>query len=126
MPVSKCSPWSVCASKTGWDALTVANSRPARDSRLAVGVGGLSGGAIFEDMLRMVEEVRGEAGPAMAINACGGIFSGEDAWKALKAGATTVQLYTALVYRGPAVVKQINRQLLEIMAREGVESVGVV
>ena len=48
----------------------------------------------------------------------------DDAWEALKAGATTVQLYAALVYRGPAVVKQINRQLLDIMAREGVGSVG--
>ena len=106
----------------GVDALTVANSRPVEDPRLAVGVGGLSGRAIVPDTLRMVEEVRGEAGTGPSINACGGIFSGEDVWRALKAGATTVQLYTAVVYRGPAVVRKVCRELLDVMAREGVES----
>ena len=104
----------------GVDALTVANSRPVEDSRLAVGVGGLSGQPIFPDTLRMVEEVRSEAGSRPSINACGGIFSGEDAWRALEAGATTVQLYTAVVYRGPAVVKKICRELLDIMSRDAI------
>ena len=111
----------VCAGN-GVDGLTVANSRPAKDARLAVGMGGLSGRAIFPDMLRMVKEVRDEAGSRLAINACGGIFSGDDAWEALQAGADTVQLYTGIVYQGPSVVRQINRRLLDIMAREGVES----
>jgi dihydroorotate dehydrogenase len=106
----------------GVDGLTVANTWPTRDARLAVGMGGLSGRAVFPDTIRMVREVRDEAGSRLAINACGGIFSGDDAWKALQAGADTVQLYTGIVYQGPAVVRQINRRLLEIMAREGVES----
>jgi dihydroorotate dehydrogenase len=96
----------------GSDALTVANTRPAKDPRLAVGAGGLSGKLIFADMLRMVAEVRAEVGDRLAINACGGIFSGEDAWKALEAGATTVQLLTGLIYRGPGIVKRINEELL--------------
>ena len=87
-----------------------------------MGSGGLSGRAIFSDTLRMVEDVKAEAGDRLAINACGGIFSGDDAWKAIKAGATTVQLYTGLVYRGPSIVKQINRDLLAIMDREGIGS----
>ena len=110
-----------CVQK-GVDAVTVANSRPAADSRLSVGSGGLSGRAIFSDTLRMVADVKAEAGDRLAINACGGIFSGDDAWKAIKAGATTVQLYTGLVYRGPSIVKQINRDLLAIMDREGIGS----
>lgn len=106
-----------CVSE-GVDALTVANSRPTKDAGLAMGTGGLSGRAIFPDMVRMVGEIRREIGPAVAINACGGIFTGEDAWEALQAGATTVQIYTALVYRGPTTPRKINRKLLELMGNK--------
>ena len=112
--------------EAGVDALTVANSKPVTDGRLAVGAGGLSGRPVFGDTLRMVAEVRAEIGTKAAINACGGIFTGEDAWQALKAGATTVQLYTGLVYRGPGVVKRISRELLASMARDHVDSLSGV
>lgn len=105
----------------GVDALTVANTRPTRDPRLAVGAGGLSGRLVFPDMLRMVREVRAEVGNRLAINACGGIFSAEDAWQALQAGAATVQLLTGLVYRGPGIARSINRGLLDIMDRQGAQ-----
>lgn len=104
--------------RQGVDGLTVANSRPTSDFRLAVGAGGLSGRPIFSRMLEMVRDVRAEVGEEMTINACGGIFSGEDAWKAILAGATTVQLYTALVYRGPTVARSVNRELLVAMSRD--------
>ena len=104
--------------REGVDGVTVANTRPVQDGRLAVGTGGQSGRPIFGDMVRMVAEVKGEVGDRMAINASGGVFSGEDAWRALRAGATTVQLLTGLIYRGPGLVKQVNRELLQIMARE--------
>ena len=94
------------------EAVTVANSRRVENPGLATGAGGLSGKPVFTNMLRMVADVRGVVGDKMAINACGGIFSGEDAWLALQAGATTVQLLTGLVYRGPAIVRRINQQLL--------------
>ena len=106
----------------GVDALTVANTRPVRDPRLAVGAGGLSGRPLFRDMLRMVSDIRAAVGDGVAINACGGISSGEDAWEALQAGATTVQLLTGLIYRGPGVVKRINRDLLRLMDREGADA----
>ena len=106
-----------CADK-GVDALTVANSRPTEDPRLSTKIGGLSGKPIFPDTLRMVAEVREETGDRVAINACGGIFTGEDAWQALEAGADTVQLYTGIVYRGPAAVKNINRELAGILRQE--------
>ena len=111
----------VCAD-LGVDALTVANSRPARDPRLATGVGGLSGRAVLSEMLRMVRDVRAEVGDRVAINACGGISTGEEAWEALRAGATTVQLFTGMIYRGPGTVTKINGELLAVMAREGVAS----
>jgi dihydroorotate dehydrogenase len=104
----------------GVDALTVANSRPTPDSRLSTGSGGLSGRRVFDNMLAMVADVKSEIGRGARINACGGISSGEDAWRAIRAGATTVQLLTSLVYRGPGVARQINKELLAIMDREGV------
>jgi dihydroorotate dehydrogenase len=106
----------------GVDALTVANTRPTADDRLSTGAGGLSGRGVFEDMLAMVAHVRSEAGDGVAINACGGIFSGEDAWRALQAGATTVQLFTGMVYRGPGIARMISQELLKIMDREGVDA----
>ena len=106
----------------GVDALTVANTRPTADDRLSTGAGGLSGRGVFENMLAMVADVRSEAGNGVAINACGGIFSGEDAWRALKAGATTVQLFTGMVYRGPGIARMISQELLTIMDREGVDA----
>ena len=104
--------------KHGVEALTVANTKPAVDSRLAVGSGGLSGKLVFADMLTMVADIKAEVGDRVAINACGGIFSGEDAWQALEAGATTVQLLTGLIYGGPGAVRQINQGLLRIMHKE--------
>lgn len=109
----------------GVDAVTVANTKPVQDSRLAVGQGGLSGRPIFADMVRMVSEVKSEAGETIAINASGGIFTGDDAWQALKAGAATVQVLTGLVYRGPGAIRSINRRLLEIMEREAASLPGI-
>ena len=103
-----------CA-RRGVDGLTLANTRPVQDRGLAVGAGGLSGRPLTEETLAMVADVRGEVSDGLAINACGGIFTGEDARRALEAGATTVQLYTALVYHGPGTVRRIGTELLAHM-----------
>ena len=95
----------------GVTGITVMNTIPVEDTRLAMGRGGLSGAAVREEMLRIVPEVRAEVGKEMVINACGGIATPEDARRALAAGADTVQLYTAMVYRGPGVVGEIVKGL---------------
>lgn len=100
------------------DGVTMANTRPIHDRRLAVGSGGLSGPPLFHETLALVKALRGEIGEKLAINACGGITTGEDVWEVLQAGATTVQLYTAMVYRGPAVVRDINRRLVRLRKKE--------
>ena len=102
----------------GVDGLTVANTRPTVDSRLAVGSGGLSGRPVFPRMVKMVRDVRSEVGDGMTINACGGVFTGEDALAAIQAGATTVQCYTGFVYRGPTAAREINKEILAAMSRE--------
>jgi dihydroorotate dehydrogenase len=97
----------------GADGLTCSNARPVADARLATRVGGLSGRDLFEETPRIVAEVREATGGALPINACGGIASAEDAVACLEAGATTVQIYTALAYRGPALVGRLVRGLAE-------------
>ena len=97
--------------ETGVSGITAANTIPVEDARLAVGRGGLSGAAILADMLRIVPEVRSEAGTELAINACGGIATAEDARRALDRGADTGQIYTSMGYRGPGVVADIVKGL---------------
>ena len=99
------------------NGLTVANTRPTADSRLAAGSGGLSGSPVFSRMLEMVRDVRSEVGDDMTINACGGVFTGEDALAAIRSGATTVQTYTGFVYRGPTVAREMNKELIAAMSR---------
>ena len=100
----------------GADGLTAGNSRPTEDSRLAVGRGGLSGRPVYSRMLDLVRDLRSEVGTGMAINACGGIFTGGHAQEALDAGADTVQVYTGLVYRGPSAVRSIKAEMLDLRA----------
>ena len=102
----------VCRS-AGVEGLTVANTRPVKDDRLATDTGGLSGRPIYGRMLDLVRDVRSEVGSGMTINACGGIFTGRDAQEALGAGADTVQIHTAVVYRGPSAARSIKAEMLE-------------
>ena len=53
----------------------------------------------------------------------GGIFSAEDAYRSIRLGASLVQVYTALIYRGPGVVGEIKRGLVRLLARDGLASV---
>ena len=105
----------VCAEE-GVSGVTVSNTWPIRESRLAIGTGGLSGRLNFGKTIQMVTDIKREFGSTLLINACGGIASGKDAWEALTAGATTIQLLTSLVYSGPSVVKDINEDLIRYIA----------
>jgi dihydroorotate dehydrogenase len=107
--------------ENGGQVLVVGNTRPVdtKSSPLtrnfARPVAGESGRPLLPYMLKMVEDVH-RAFPDLAIIACGGIWGGEDAWKAYQKGATAVQLYTALTFRGFGVVKEIHDALLKKLA----------
>jgi dihydroorotate dehydrogenase len=53
----------------------------------------------------------------------GGISTAEGAYRKIRAGASLVQLYTGLVYRGPTLARDINEGLLELLAEDGFDSV---
>jgi dihydroorotate dehydrogenase len=78
----------------------------------------------FPAMLQAVRDWFVRADPARyALIASGGIRSGRDAYTALGAGASLVQCVTALVYEGPSLAGRINRQLLEILTKDGIANV---
>jgi dihydroorotate dehydrogenase len=54
----------------------------------------------------------------------GGIFTAENAYEKITAGATTVQILTGFVYEGPGAVKRINQGLLRLLERDGFKSIG--
>ncbi len=97
------------------DAITVANTIPVDDTRLAVGRGGLSGSKLFENTLVMINTIKKEYGDEISVNACGGISTGAQAFKLIQAGANSVQLYTSLVYEGPGLVKNIKTDLAKLL-----------
>ena len=67
----------------------------------------------------MIARLRSLVGGQTAIIGVGGVFTAADAWEMFRAGADLVQLYTALVYRGPGVVKRINQGLLRLLEEHG-------
>jgi dihydroorotate dehydrogenase len=101
------------AQETAATGVTCGNSRPVTDSRLAVGEGGLSGRPLWDGTPERVAEVVDATVGELIVNACGGVFTAADAAACLEAGASTVQIYTALVYEGPRVVGDLARGLPE-------------
>ncbi|MGH7727309.1 MAG: quinone-dependent dihydroorotate dehydrogenase [Vulcanimicrobiaceae bacterium] len=102
--------------------LIVGNTTLARAplrSRFANETGGLSGAPLFARALAAVRTVAERAGGTPAVIGCGGIASGADAYAMIRAGAVALQLYTALVYAGPAVVVRIARELADALRAGG-------
>ncbi len=85
----------------------------------AIGPGGLSGPPIYERAVQMVRYVRSFAGPEYTIIGVGGISSAKDAYQMICAGASLLQIYTALVYEGPSIVQQMKKGLVELLKSDG-------
>jgi dihydroorotate dehydrogenase len=103
-----------CAMDTGIDAIIVSNttvSRPPLRSRFAGEAGGLSGAPLKTLASDALRHFRAASGGAIPLVGCGGIFTADDAWERIRAGASLVQLYTAMVYEGPHVARRIAHGL---------------
>ena len=106
----------------GLGALIVSNTtlaRPALRSRHAGEAGGLSGAPLKDAALQRVRDFRSATGGQMPLIGVGGIASAQDAWDRIRAGASLVQLYSALIYHGPGLARRIVRDLPALMARDG-------
>jgi dihydroorotate dehydrogenase len=90
---------------------------PAEVQKL--GEGGLSGAPLRSRSNEVISLIYNLTRGRLPIIGVGGIFSAEDAWEKICAGASLIQLYTGFIYEGPGVVRRINEGLAAIMKREG-------
>lgn len=87
------------------------------------GAGGLSGKPLKERALQVLSRLRARVGDRLLLVAVGGVGSAEDVWQRLCAGASLVQLYTALIYEGPGLIRQIHGELSERVRAAGLGSI---
>lgn len=85
--------------------------------------GGLSGAPLTDMSTTVISDMYRRTRGAIPIIGVGGIFSGEDAYNKIKAGASLVQVYTSYIYHGPPVVVKIKRELNELLERDGFKSI---
>ncbi len=111
----------------GIDGLIVANTTVARPETLRSGnahePGGLSGRPLFAPSTQLIAEMARLTGGRVPIIGVGGIASGADAYAKIRAGASLVQLYTALTFAGPGLVQRIKRELDALLTRDGFATV---
>jgi dihydroorotate dehydrogenase len=91
--------------------VSVSGTRVEAQPALATGRGSLAGAPVYPDTLRIVAEIAAR-GTGLAIKASGGVMTGADAARLLDAGATTVEVYSALIYRGPRVARLLCEELV--------------
>ncbi|HKI00899.1 MAG TPA: quinone-dependent dihydroorotate dehydrogenase [Thermoanaerobaculia bacterium] len=88
--------------------------------------GGISGRVLREKSFRIFEAVAKALFDKAVLISVGGIDSGAEAYRRLRAGASLVQVYTGLIYEGPGLPRRINEELLRLMERDGVKGIGEV
>lgn len=107
-------------------ALVVSNTtiaRPALRSHHAGETGGLSGAPLRQLATQRLRDFRKATGGELPLVGVGGIATAEHAWERIRAGASLVQLYSAMVYEGPGLGARIARGLEGLMRRDGFASI---
>jgi dihydroorotate dehydrogenase len=111
----------------GFDGVIVSNTTLSRPDDLASGhrgeAGGLSGAPLMSLATRVLGQFHAAARGRFVLIGAGGIASGADAYAKIRAGAAAVQLYSALVFKGPSLVSAIRRDLAARLAADGFASV---
>jgi dihydroorotate dehydrogenase len=115
------------APETGIDGIVIANTTIARPPSLrslhAAEAGGLSGKPLFAASTALLAEIYRLTEGKIPLIGVGGVAGAADAYAKIRAGASLVQLYTALVFEGPALIGRIKRGLAELLRRDGFASV---
>jgi dihydroorotate dehydrogenase len=109
------------------DGLIVSNTTIARPKSLSSDnkneVGGLSGAPLFKPSTEILKLFYQHLGKQVPIIGVGGISSAHDAYFKIRAGASLIQLYSALVYEGPSLVGEILNELSELLERDGFKNI---
>ena len=115
------------AVRFGLAGLIVANTTTARPATLVsprrIESGGLSGAPLMAPSTRLLWDFHQAAAGRLTLIGAGGVASGADAYAKIRAGASAVQLYTALVYEGPSLIGRIKADLAARLAADGFASV---
>ena len=85
--------------------------------------GGLSGEPLLQISTNMIKKFYKQLNGKIPIIGVGGVNSGKSAYKKIIAGASLLQLYTGLVYKGPSIVKNIKKELIQILKVEGLNNI---
>jgi dihydroorotate dehydrogenase len=105
--------------RRGVDGIIVSNTTVSRSTSLHDAnreeIGGLSGRPLFDLSTRMLAQTFVRVEGAFPLIGVGGIDSGKSAWLKIRAGASLIQLYTALVYKGPGLLEDIKSELVEFL-----------
>lgn len=105
------------------DGLIVSNTTRARPATLtgaaAVEEGGLSGRPLFEKSTEVLRAFRARMGPDSLLIGVGGVEDAQTAYAKIRAGASAVQLYTAMIYQGPGLAASIAKGLRALLDRDG-------
>lgn len=119
----QCKAIAKCVMDAGVDGLILTNTTLDRPSILPddfkTQPGGLSGRLLQDKSLNIIKTFYRETDGRLPIIGAGGVDSAESAYAKIKAGASLVQLYSALVYKGTSVVKDINKGLVELLKADG-------
>jgi dihydroorotate dehydrogenase len=111
----------------GLDGLIVSNTTISRPeslrSKRKQEAGGLSGAPLKPLALDALRKFRRASGGEMVLIAAGGIATADDAWERIRAGASLVQLYTAMVFDGPGTARRMAMGLATILRREGIANI---
>ena len=110
------------------DGVIVSNTTIARDPGLRSSrsseTGGLSGTPLLPPSTALLADIYRLTAGRIPLIGVGGVASGKDAYDKIRAGASLIQLYTALVYEGPGLISRIKRELQACLARDGIDHVG--
>ncbi|MFN4098402.1 MAG: quinone-dependent dihydroorotate dehydrogenase [Pararhodobacter sp.] len=126
LTVEELSDISSVAMEAGLDAIIATNTTLSREglkSAHSGQAGGLSGAPLFEKSTRVLAQLSQLTAGRMPLIGVGGIDSAETAYAKIRAGASAVQLYSALVYGGFSLVPRIVNGLDDLLARDGFDSV---
>ncbi len=110
------------AVRRGLGNVVLCNTLPVEEADLGIGRGGLSGRPLFPLVRTAVADFTAEWGEKVSIVGVGGVLGGRDACELLEAGARAVEVLTALIMRGPLVVRHLVRELDEELAARGFAS----
>ena len=111
------------------DGFVISNLRKKREGlksppeKIAAVKGGLSGAPTRQTSTELIRHVYKKTRGKYAIIGVGGVFTAQDAYEKITAGASLIQLITGMIYRGPGVIKEINQGLVKLLKKDGLKNI---